>query len=212
MRQIPTGAKGSCEAVITPQDLANSFKDPSLPAVLATPVMLVAKPRKHRAIAVRTGLIARMRSRPLANAADAQGNAVVAETLRFRLDNISKRRYGDSYHRLQDALSSRACMLASRKLSSASAMTFLEVGLFSSISRKLVDAVVCYPTSNTPDDAQSSRLGLRARRARGIARRGTARHPLRCLHCSYGQQPPYEKFHSLGATLCPKPLDAARES
>jgi fluoroacetyl-CoA thioesterase len=40
MRQIPTGAKGSCEAVITPQDLANSFKDPSLPAVLATPVMI----------------------------------------------------------------------------------------------------------------------------------------------------------------------------
>ncbi len=40
MRAIPTGAKGSCEALITPEDLANSFKDPTLPPVLATPVMI----------------------------------------------------------------------------------------------------------------------------------------------------------------------------
>jgi predicted thioesterase len=40
MQPIPTGAKGSCEALVAPEDLANSFKDPTLPPVLATPVMI----------------------------------------------------------------------------------------------------------------------------------------------------------------------------
>jgi fluoroacetyl-CoA thioesterase len=40
MRPIPIGAKGSFEAVVRREDLANTFKDASLPPVLATPVMI----------------------------------------------------------------------------------------------------------------------------------------------------------------------------
>ena len=40
MRPVPIGAKGSFEAVVAAEDLANSFKDATLPAVLSTPVMI----------------------------------------------------------------------------------------------------------------------------------------------------------------------------
>ncbi|MGH9643063.1 MAG: hypothetical protein ACRD3Q_11625 [Terriglobales bacterium] len=41
MRTIPTGAQGSFTLVVFPEHLANRFKDATLPAVLATPVMCV---------------------------------------------------------------------------------------------------------------------------------------------------------------------------
>ena len=40
MRPIPIGAKGSYDAVVRNEDLANTFKDASLPPVLSTPVMI----------------------------------------------------------------------------------------------------------------------------------------------------------------------------
>lgn len=40
MRPIPIGAKGSFDAVVRPEDLANTFKDATLPPVLSTPVMI----------------------------------------------------------------------------------------------------------------------------------------------------------------------------
>ena len=42
MRAIPIGAQGSFAMVVSPQHLANRFKDAALPAVLATPVMIMA--------------------------------------------------------------------------------------------------------------------------------------------------------------------------
>ncbi len=39
---IPIGAQGSFAIVVTPEHLANRFKDATLPAVLATPVMIMA--------------------------------------------------------------------------------------------------------------------------------------------------------------------------
>ncbi|HXX84806.1 MAG TPA: thioesterase family protein [Casimicrobiaceae bacterium] len=42
MRPIPTGAQGSFTMVVSPEHLANRFKDATLPAVLATPVMIMA--------------------------------------------------------------------------------------------------------------------------------------------------------------------------
>ena len=42
MRTIPTGARGSFAMVVSPEHLANRFKDAMLPAVLATPVMIMA--------------------------------------------------------------------------------------------------------------------------------------------------------------------------
>lgn len=42
MRAIPTGAQGSFTLVVGPEHLANRFKDATLPAVLATPVMIMA--------------------------------------------------------------------------------------------------------------------------------------------------------------------------
>ena len=42
MRPIPTGAQGSFALVVSPEHLANRFKDSTLPAVLATPVMIMA--------------------------------------------------------------------------------------------------------------------------------------------------------------------------
>ena len=41
MRTIPSGAKGSFSLIITPEHLANRFKDAMLPPVLATPVMIM---------------------------------------------------------------------------------------------------------------------------------------------------------------------------
>ena len=41
MRTIPTGTKGSFSLVVTPEHLANRFKDAMLPPVLATPVMIM---------------------------------------------------------------------------------------------------------------------------------------------------------------------------
>ncbi|HEV7412981.1 MAG TPA: thioesterase family protein [Casimicrobiaceae bacterium] len=41
MRPIPVGAKGSFSLVVTPEHLANRFKDATLPPVLATPVMIM---------------------------------------------------------------------------------------------------------------------------------------------------------------------------
>jgi predicted thioesterase len=38
---MPLGAKGSFSLVVTPEHLANRFKDAMLPAVLATPVMIM---------------------------------------------------------------------------------------------------------------------------------------------------------------------------
>ena len=42
MRAIPTGTQGSFTLVVSPEHLANRFKDATLPAVLATPVMIMA--------------------------------------------------------------------------------------------------------------------------------------------------------------------------
>ena len=42
MRAIPTGAKGSFTLKVRPEHLASLFKDPMLPNVLATPVMILA--------------------------------------------------------------------------------------------------------------------------------------------------------------------------
>jgi fluoroacetyl-CoA thioesterase len=42
MRAIPAGTRGSFSLVVAPEHLANRFKDATLPAVLATPVMIMA--------------------------------------------------------------------------------------------------------------------------------------------------------------------------
>jgi fluoroacetyl-CoA thioesterase len=42
MRTIPTGVRGSFAMVVSPEHLANRFKDATLPPVLATPVMIMA--------------------------------------------------------------------------------------------------------------------------------------------------------------------------
>ena len=42
MREVPAGAQGSFALVVSPEHLANWFKDATLPAVLATPVMIMA--------------------------------------------------------------------------------------------------------------------------------------------------------------------------
>jgi fluoroacetyl-CoA thioesterase len=42
MRTVPIGTRGSFDMVVSPQHLANRFKDATLPAVLATPVMIMA--------------------------------------------------------------------------------------------------------------------------------------------------------------------------
>lgn len=41
MQSIPAGAKGSFTLLVTPDHLANRFKDAMLPPVLATPVMIM---------------------------------------------------------------------------------------------------------------------------------------------------------------------------
>ena len=41
MNAIPSGAKGSISMVVAPEHLASRFKDPTLPPVLATPVMIL---------------------------------------------------------------------------------------------------------------------------------------------------------------------------
>jgi fluoroacetyl-CoA thioesterase len=41
MQEMPLGAKGSFSLVVTPDHLANRFKDAMLPPVLATPVMIM---------------------------------------------------------------------------------------------------------------------------------------------------------------------------
>ena len=42
MRTIPAGARGSFALVVSPEHLANRFKDATLPEVLSTPVMIMA--------------------------------------------------------------------------------------------------------------------------------------------------------------------------
>jgi fluoroacetyl-CoA thioesterase len=42
MREVPSGAQGSFAIVVSPEHLANRFKDATLPPVLATPVMIMA--------------------------------------------------------------------------------------------------------------------------------------------------------------------------
>ena len=42
MRTPPTGTRGSFTMLVTPEHLANRFKDATLPPVLATPVMIMA--------------------------------------------------------------------------------------------------------------------------------------------------------------------------
>lgn len=42
MRAIPDGTQGSFTMVVAPEHLANRFKDATLPAVLSTPVMIMA--------------------------------------------------------------------------------------------------------------------------------------------------------------------------
>jgi fluoroacetyl-CoA thioesterase len=42
MRTVPLGTKGSFTLDVAPQHLASQFKDPMLPPVLATPVMILA--------------------------------------------------------------------------------------------------------------------------------------------------------------------------
>ncbi|HSC24015.1 MAG TPA: thioesterase family protein [Casimicrobiaceae bacterium] len=42
MRAIPVGARGSFALVVSPEQLANRFKDATLPEVLSTPVMIMA--------------------------------------------------------------------------------------------------------------------------------------------------------------------------
>jgi fluoroacetyl-CoA thioesterase len=41
MNAIPVGAKGRFSMVVVPEHLASRFKDPTLPPVLATPVMIL---------------------------------------------------------------------------------------------------------------------------------------------------------------------------
>jgi fluoroacetyl-CoA thioesterase len=41
MKPIPVGAKGSFTLLVQPEHLANRFKDATLPAVFATPVMIM---------------------------------------------------------------------------------------------------------------------------------------------------------------------------
>jgi fluoroacetyl-CoA thioesterase len=41
MHEIPLGVKGSFTLVVTPEHLANRFKDSMLPPVLATPIMVL---------------------------------------------------------------------------------------------------------------------------------------------------------------------------
>jgi fluoroacetyl-CoA thioesterase len=41
MNAIPVGAKGSFSTIVAPEHLASRFKDPTLPPVLATPLMLL---------------------------------------------------------------------------------------------------------------------------------------------------------------------------
>ena len=41
MKPIPVGAKGSFALIVQPEHLANRFKDATLPAVFATPVMIM---------------------------------------------------------------------------------------------------------------------------------------------------------------------------
>jgi fluoroacetyl-CoA thioesterase len=41
MREIPLGTKATCTLRVKPEHLANRFKDPLLPQVLATPVMIL---------------------------------------------------------------------------------------------------------------------------------------------------------------------------
>lgn len=41
MQSIPLGTQGSFSLVVTPDQLANRFKDATLPPVLATPVMIM---------------------------------------------------------------------------------------------------------------------------------------------------------------------------
>ncbi len=41
MQTIPAGARGSFSLVVTPEHLANRFKDAMLPPILATPVMIM---------------------------------------------------------------------------------------------------------------------------------------------------------------------------
>jgi fluoroacetyl-CoA thioesterase len=42
MRTVPIGATGSYTLVVTPEHLASRFKDPTLPPVFATPMMILA--------------------------------------------------------------------------------------------------------------------------------------------------------------------------
>ena len=42
MRDVPPGTQGSFVLVVAPEHLASRFKDATLPAVLATPVMIMA--------------------------------------------------------------------------------------------------------------------------------------------------------------------------
>jgi fluoroacetyl-CoA thioesterase len=41
MNAIPVGAKGIVSMIVAPEHLASRFKDPTLPPVLATPVMIL---------------------------------------------------------------------------------------------------------------------------------------------------------------------------
>ena len=41
MQSIPVGTTGSFSLIVTPEHLASSFKDVTLPPVLATPVMIM---------------------------------------------------------------------------------------------------------------------------------------------------------------------------
>ena len=41
MNAIPLGAKGSFSMIVAPEHLASRFKDPTLPPVLATPLLLL---------------------------------------------------------------------------------------------------------------------------------------------------------------------------
>ena len=41
MTAIPVGAKGSFSTIVAPEHLASRFKDPSLPPVLATPLLIL---------------------------------------------------------------------------------------------------------------------------------------------------------------------------
>lgn len=41
MNAIPLGAKGSFSMIVAPEHLASRFKDPTLPPVLATPLMIL---------------------------------------------------------------------------------------------------------------------------------------------------------------------------